>query len=159
MGETIRSLPISIDRSPGFHIRGLRLSAPFLRHAILAKPALDRRAREPQPRRGGASPCARVDPASWKCRHFHTLYLDVRLRSQQLILQASLETRVNGESNDQRRNTSGHPDDRDDGDHADDGLAPLGTQVTSGNEKFKSHARSKREERRTRLPRARTCEQ
>ena len=52
--------------------------------------------------------------------------LNVRAGADQTVLQISPHTVGDGQSNNERGHTGSHARNRDDGDHADDGLPPLG---------------------------------
>jgi hypothetical protein len=66
--------------------------------------------------------------------------VDVRLRTQQLVLKVFLKTCVDGKRNYQRGHTRRYANNRNHSDHANHCLPPLGTEISRGNKELKSHA-------------------
>jgi hypothetical protein len=58
--------------------------------------------------------------------------LDVGGVAEQAILQFALHAVGDGQSDDERGHSGGYPGDGDGGDYSDDGLTPLGSEVTRG---------------------------
>ncbi len=69
----------------------------------------------------------------------HAHQLDVRAGGDETILQVAAHAVGDGESDDKRGNSGGDSGDGDGGDHADDGLPPLGFEVTRRHIELKSH--------------------
>jgi hypothetical protein len=65
--------------------------------------------------------------------------LHVSRGTQQPVLQIAAHTVSNGEGDNQRCDTRRHTDDRNHGDHANDRLAALRSQVAHGDKKLEAH--------------------
>src|SRR5215472_119052 len=70
------------------------------------------------------------------------LKLNLRLRSQELVLQIPLEAGIDRQGNDERGHARSHADDRDHRDDADHRLPALGAKITRRHEEFEVQARS-----------------
>ena len=65
--------------------------------------------------------------------------IDVRGGAEQAVLEILAKSIVDGERDDKRGHAGGDSGDGDAGDDANDGLAPFGAEVASGNEEFEAH--------------------
>jgi len=69
--------------------------------------------------------------------------IDVRGGAEKAVLEILAKSIVDGESDDERGYTGSDSGDGDAGDDANDGLAPFGAEVASGDEEFEAHRRSR----------------
>ena len=70
------------------------------------------------------------------------LQADVSGGCEQAVLQVLAKAVGDGEGDDTRRDSGGHSDDGDDGDHSNYGLTALGSQVPPRNEELKGHCKA-----------------
>ena len=73
------------------------------------------------------------------CRRTHAHELHVGGGTEEPVLHVAPHAVGDGEGDDERGDAGGNAGDGDGGDHADDGLAPLGFQITRGDKELKSH--------------------